>query len=640
MNGLKEVNTEDYNIEDLDSKGTYLEWLDVFGDRIQSDGISNFYELMIDPITKNVLEDYDLPTDYSEVMIYANNLLADTSKIDHTDMRGRRIRSNEIVADLTYKAISEAYGDYKRNMARGQKDAKFSIDQKAVVKKVLEQRIVSDASVLNAALEAETLSAVSYKGPSGLNLERAYGLDKRAFDPTMQNIIAMSTINSANVGINRQLTIDAAIDGKRGYLKMMGDTKELSTAKSFTFSEAMTPFGPNRDDPSRTAMAYTQSKHGMRVKNASPLLVSNGSDQALPYFISNTFAYKTKQDGKVLERTDTFMILEYKDGSREFVDLRPKVEKNSSAGFYTPIELECKMKTGSKFKANEIIAHDPQSFSSEVGLTDNLAYNIGTFVKIAMLNSDEGFEDSAIISEFLSHQMASDVVIKKEVMLGKGAGVYNMVEVGDYVQEGDPLMIVQASHDDEDTNILIRNLIDDEDIINDLSRQPIKSKITGMIESIKIFRTVEISELSPTLKKIVKKIEEPVKEMKTVMDKYDLQSSSKFLEPDYKLDPEGRLKNIDEGVLIEFYLKYEDKMSIGDKLTFFVALKGIVRGIFPEGDEPTSEYRPEEKIDALLALGSTQSRMTFSIKIHMLLNKILVELARNVREELGIDSEY
>jgi len=591
LNGLKECNTEDYEIIDLKSKRVYLDWLEIFGNRYVADGIDNFYELLIDPITQGVLIDYNLPTEFTEVLLYANNLLIDNKKIDHTYMPGRRIRSSEIISALTYKAIADAYGEYKRDVRRNKKDAKLSIDQQAVTKAILSQRIVSDFSVLNAASEIDDLNAVSYKGPSGLNLERAYGLDKRAYDKSMQNILAISTINSANVGINRQLTIDANISNSKGYINTIKDTSDLGAAKSFSFSEALTPLGNTHDDPNRTAMGSVQLSHGMRVKDSSPLLVTNGADQILPYVLSNTFVFKSKEKGKVIEKTDDYMIIEYHNGKKEFINLKTKIEKNSNAGFYVPLKLETDLKKGSLFKANQILAHDPLSFSNQVGHTDDQAYNIGTFCKIAIMNSDDGFEDSAIISENLAERMASDVIVKKAVVLGKNANIYNMRKAGDKVREGDPLMVIQNSYDEKDINIILKNLTDDEDVVSDLGKIPIKSKITGEVQEVKAFRTVDMKELSGSLQKNIRLIEKPLKDLKKVMKEYDIEAYEKFLDPTDTLEQDGRLKNVEEGVLFEFYLKYHDKMSIGDKLTFFVALKGIVRDIFPEGKEPYSEFR-------------------------------------------------
>lgn len=636
LNGLKECNTEDYSINEIDNKSTYVNFLDLFGGRIISDGLENFYELMIDPITKEVLQRYELPLTYTELMIYANSLLSDNEYVSHVDQSGTRYRSNEIVAACIYKALATAYGDYKNELKRGRKDAKMNMKRTEVIDSLLLLNIVSDCSDLSPILEAESLHNVSSKGPSGMNAERAYGLDKRAYHPSMLNLIGMSTPQGPGVGINRQTTIDMNIEGKRGYIKLTKDTDELSVTKTLTVSEAMTPFGVTRDDPPRTSMNLSQTKHTMRVKHSDPLLITNGVDEALPFLTPNTFSYKSKEDGSVIEKNDQYMIVKYKSGKSEFIDLRTKIRKNSSGGFYVPIKLDSDLKNGSRFKANEILAYDKESFSDKVGHTDDIACNSGTFAKIAILNTDDGYEDSAIISERMSGKMASDVVIKSEVVLGKNANLMYMVKKGQPIQEGDPLLIFQNSFEDEDVNSLLRNLVDDKDTISDIGRIPIKSKYTGIIEDIKIYRTVEKEELSPSLLSKVNELERPIKDIKKVLKKYEIEQASRFNEPDYKLDPTGKLKGVTDGILIEFYITYEDKMSVGDKLTFFIALKGVIKDIFPDGLEPYTDFRPEEKIDALLAIGSITGRQTCSIKMNVMINKVLVELSRSVKDILGI----
>ena len=49
------------------------------------------------------------------------------------------------------------------------------------------------------------------------------------------------------------------------------------------------------------------------------------------------------------------------------------------------------------------IAYDKDSYSDKVGV-GNLAYNIGTLTKVAIMHTDKGFEDSAIISQDLSER--------------------------------------------------------------------------------------------------------------------------------------------------------------------------------------------------------------------------------------------
>ena len=76
----------------------YIDFLDGFCERIKTDGLDNFYDCMIDPITMETLRYYGLPTDYVGCLVYASALLTDNVYLKHTDTRGRRIRRAELIA--------------------------------------------------------------------------------------------------------------------------------------------------------------------------------------------------------------------------------------------------------------------------------------------------------------------------------------------------------------------------------------------------------------------------------------------------------------------------------------------------------------------------------------------------------------
>ena len=156
-----------------------------------------------------------------------------------------------------------------------------------------------------------------------------------------------------------------------------------------------------------------------------------------------------------------------------------------------------------------------------------------------------------------------------------------------------------------------------------------------MVEDINIYRTVETNELSESLKKEVNKYEKNIKDMTSIMKKHGI-TDIHDIEPDYKLPATGKLKNVYDGVLVEFYLRYRDKMSIGDKLVYYSALKGVVKDIFPKGKEPFTDYRPDEKIHSLLAISSVNARMVGSVKLVAALNKVIIETDRKVKEIMGI----
>lgn len=574
LNGLSECDTENYTFAEMDRRSTYLEFLDEFGGRILSDGLENFKDLFMDPITEEVCKDCRIPSDYIDLLIYANNLLADNKYNRHTDISGNRYRTNEIVAAYFYIALGKSYEQYANSIRRGTKNP-MTMKQTAVIDMILTSNISSDLSTLNPLLELTTASTATFKGPSGMNSDRAYSLDKRTYDDSMINKLALSTGFSANVGIDRLTTIDMDIDGTRGYIKDSGED-DMSVTKTFAMTEAITPFGVTRDDPFRSAMTYVQtSKHAMRTEQSCPLLITNGADEAMPYLNSDTYAIKAQEDGVVDDLTVDHMIIKYKTPILDpqesitgqaatqyrMINLKETVKKNSDGGFFVTVKLDTDLKKGSHFKKGDIIAYDKYSFG-RANEDDNLAYNLGVLTKVAIMNNDEGFEDSTSISEYLSEALASSVVTMRDTpALPKATNIYNMVKVGQPIQEGDPLIIYQNAFDEEDANALLRS-ITDEDMVSDLGRIRIKSKYTGVVQDIKIYRTCEISEMSDTMAKIVKAYEANIKATKAMYKKYNIPGAN-MLDPDYIMPQTGKLKNCPDGIIIEFYIKYNDKLGVG-----------------------------------------------------------------------------
>ena len=642
MNGLKACNTEDFSLKDINDRMMYLSFLDLFGGRIKSDGLDNFYDLFIDENTKNILTYYKLPTDYIEVLLYANRLLVDNKYVKHSSItENRRIRRNEQIPAMLYIVMSKAYGDYCTQLKHG-RNVPMSVKKSALIDTVMANCTTSDSSVINALREYEGYNTVTPKGPSGMNSDRSFTLDKRAFDESMLGIMGMSTGFAATVGVSRPSTINTNIETEFGFINSKLNPEDLSITNTFCMTEAIKPYGSTRDDPFRTAMTYIQtSKHGMLCKRANPGLITNGADEALPYLISNQFAYKAEYDGEVVSVDDNKMIVKYKSNGKEehqFIDLSEKVEKNSSSGFYITLKLDTDLKPGKKFKKGDILAYNKDSFSTDIGENDNPAFNIGTLAKVAILFTEEGYEDSAIITEKLSEDMASEIVVCKDInAISKNTNIYNLVKKGQQIEEGDTLMILQAAYDDEDANILLKNLADSEEEISNLGRVPIKSKVTGIVQDIIMYRTVDLDELSPTLKKIFTSYENDINKRKKEMKSFGVQHPERDLPSTEKLEPIGKLKGCEDGVRIEIYLKYYDKMSVGDKLIYYSAVKGVTRRVIPKGYEPYSEYRKNEKIDTMLSIDSPNQRMVCSVPNVAGIYKVLIELSRKTKEMAGID---
>ena len=634
LNGLYDCDTESYNFIDLNKKSTWLDYLDNFGGRIKADGLDNFKEVFMDPITQEVCRDCGVPTDYIDILIYANSLLADNKYIKHTDLSSNRYRTTEIVAGHLYQVLAGEYIKYRAQARRGRKQSNFSIKRSAVIDAIFTNPVTSDLSSMSPLLEEEANNSATFKGLSGLNADRAYSLDKRTYDESMVGKLALSTGFSTNVGINRQTTMDMDIQGKRGYIKKT-DPNTKSLTKRFSITEATTPFGSTRDDPFRTAMTYIQtSKHSMPTNKSMPLLVTNGADEALAYMVSDNYVIRAKTSGTVTELVpDDHMIVKYEDGTGEFVSLKEETRKNSDGGFYMTIQMTTDKKLNQKFKEDDILSWDKRSFSNRNGETDHLAYDVGVLAYVAIMATDEGFEDSTSISQWLAHAMGSEVVAMTDVELAAMTNVYSLVKPGQPIQEGDPLIIFQNSFDQEDANILLKN-ITDEDFVSDLGRIRVRAKYTGIVQDVKIYRTCEIEEMSESLQKIVKKYDAGIDKKKALYKKNNIPGAN-TLEPTTAMPPTGKLKNTD-GVRFEFYIKYFDDMGPGDKLVAQSANKGVIKQLFPEGDEPYSSFDPSKTIHAVFSSRSFNARMVTSPIVSGAINKGLVNLDEQVKKIMGI----
>ena len=253
LNGIKAFSTEQYNLVDFDESLPYLDYIrKVYGKSIIENAIQNFYEFFIDTITLEILKDQDLPTDIVSLMIYAINLLADSRYIPNINENLYRIRLGEIIPAILYEKIAKNYVQYRTSNGR----KKYSIPQDCVIKEILGLKTVEDYSTLNPTLELQQTHALSSKGFNGVNLDDAYTVPRRAYDPSMIGIIAPGTSPDASVGIAKFLTMEPNITNLRGYIDDKHEKlDELKDVNLFSPAELTLPGATTVDEPNRLGHA-------------------------------------------------------------------------------------------------------------------------------------------------------------------------------------------------------------------------------------------------------------------------------------------------------------------------------------------------------------------------------------------------
>lgn len=378
------------------------------------------------------------------------------------------------------------------------------------------------------------------------------------------------------------------------------------------------------------------------IEKSSPVLISNGTEQVIQYHLSNDFIVRAKEDGKVIQIDEGtgLVIVEYKSGEKQAIDISPKIVKNGAGGFYLSNQLSCDLKVGQSIKKNDIIASDKNFFHNDK-LNGN-RFNIGSLQKVACMSSYSTYEDSSFITKKLSEDMTAKIVMQKPVVLGKNANVDYIVNVGDEVQVGDELMRFEMSFQQDDLNNFLASIGEDlQEEIKSLNKTPIKSKYSGTVIDIKMYSTVDLEELSPSLRRLMSKYYDGIKKKHKIIDSHDKSKSIYKMgillnEATSKIETrDGKIKGneVGEGVLIEFYIQYRDKLGVGDKITYFTALKSVIGEQIEEGFEPYTEFRPDEEISSAIAPGAVLARMTPSILLTMFGNKVLIELKRTLYKQ-------
>ena len=574
LNGLNILPCNEYTIAEMDTHEPYIDYMgSVYGKKNIIYTLFNSYEFMIDPITLEILEDINLPTDITNLSIYASNLLADNGYTRENQQHIYRIRSNEIVPAILSSVIANEYTSFRNSGGK----KKLSVKRDAVIKELMKLQTVEDYSTLNAIVELEKSRTVTAKGWRGTNVDRAYTIEKRSYDPSMLGVMAMSTSPDGNVGIVRALTLEPKITNVRGYVEINNENLDnLTDANLFSAGELLTTQGARCDDSSRTAMALKQSKHVIPTKRSSPVLISNGSDEVVRFSLSSDFAVNADDDGEVIEKNEKtgIMVVKYKNGNIRAIDLSNHIVKNGAGGFYLGNQLETKFNVGDKFKKNECLAWH-NKFFTESKISGN-ALNMGTLEKIAIMSSYNNYQDGCFITEKLSEDTAAELIFEEAGVIGKNATLDFMLNIGDKVETGDIICSFDTSYEDSDLNKFLASLSNElKEEVNEKSKQVIKAHHSGVIVDIKMYCTVELDELSPTIRPYVEKYYKKINERKKQLSKYDDSNSIVkcgllLNEASGKVIPNtyGLIKGhkVEDGVLIEFYIKYVDIMAIGDKL--------------------------------------------------------------------------
>ena len=641
FNGFYRINTREYNVSEFDKPimDDDSVFVDIFNDLYfksyaQRTTFITYYHFFMDAITADVCDHYHLPNNISDLLIYAANMLADNNFKSENAAGLYRVRSSEIIPAMIHYYLAVAISNYNNAVGSKTRDNKLQFNPNCIINELRGTETVTTSSALNPMIELHEDEVISKKGFGGVNVDRAYTEAKRSFEESMIGKMAISTPNSGNVGINRQLTVDPKIESLRGYTTDAGMDSDFNDLQLASFSELLTPGTVSRDDAIRTAIATSQTGHLLPVDEAEPVLVSNGMDEIAASYMSDQFAVMARDKGKVIDIADGYMIVEYVDKKRQAIPVASRYSFNPGSGFYVDNKLISNFQKGDAFEKNDILAYHEKFFSKDS--SGMVRMNIGPLAKVAFCGTYATYEDAGIITHKMSKRLGTHVTMQQSTKIEATDDIESVVKVGDEVEIGDPLIVFGLGDTGDKSVDMFLKAFRDNDSSLDTAKRVIKSKHAGVVKEVRMYTTKSLDKLSPSLFELLDNHFKENIQKRKMLDKYDKSDSVYKMGTLYSLPTqplrESSIKGIKCDVLIEIYIEHGDDVSIGDKCVVYAASKQVISEVVPEGQEPFAESDPDEEISMFVTSGAIMKRMIPSMIIISSANKVLVNLKRQIRD--------
>lgn len=616
MAGLLMFSTNKYLMEDFEQKDVYYQMLIDKGPGFRTNylkGIEDTFALFVDPITRDVLEQMNEPTNFKDLLIRATDMLVTEDHYEASSMRNHRLRSYERINAIVYNEMARQFAAYHRKAGGG---TPFSINPNAVLQRILQDQAMVGVEDINPIHEIKVNTGFTYSGMGG-RTSQSFVVNDRRYPKDALGIISEATADSQSVAITAIAPADPTVANVRGILEIK-DPSELEPTQLLSTVSLLMP-GATQDDSKRANFISIQLSHQLPTKEGSCSRIRTGYERVIAHRVSNLYSYPAEQDGKVIEINQEAGMckIQYKDGSIhtfQFGELY-----GECADMVTTQKLELTVKVGDKFNRGDILCYNPQFFELDP-TSRQVDWKHGVPGMVAIMDCAGTFEDSNIITKRFGDKLEIEPVQLRAISFNANTFVHDVKKVGDQVDINDFLIVF------EDATMTDLSSVTTDDVALDylakLNRVTPKAKFTGEIVKIEVFYSCPLSEMHPTLSKVVKDIIRT----NNAKNKFSQGTSSSAQYPPSQPLPEGtkfkKVKFEKDTVVFRFFIKETITAGVGDKIVFDSSLKSVVGVVID--DIPTTESGVE--IDAVFSGSSISNRIVNS--------PILVGVGERVLERL------
>ena len=337
-----------------------------------------------------------------------------------------------------------------------------------------------------------------------------------------------------------------------------------------------------------------------------------GYERVIAQRVDNAYAIVAKKDGKVVAIDDEHMEVEYTDGDVESCPLGTTFGK--AAGETIPHYVITDYKVGGSFVKGDVIGYNKMFFERDVLDPKQVVYKTSMLATVALVQSQDTFEDSSAISIGLANRLKTRVTKPRAIKVKFDQQVRGLVDVGVVTDLETILCTI------EDQTAGNADIFDERSLatLRLLANKTPRAKHIGEVEKIEIFYNGEIDQMSSSLATLAKLYD---KRRKAYCEKMGIPKSTNEVDAGARI--EGQAVDPDS-MMIVIYITETVHMAQADKLVFGNQLKSTV-GRVMVGTNTTAEGEP---LDALFGYQGINNRIVPSAILMGTTNTLLKLLGK------------
>ncbi len=222
------------------------------------------------------------------------------------------------------------------------------------------------------------------------------------------------------------------------------------------------------------------------------------------------FAVTAKQSGKVIEREDRVIVVEYEDGTKEGVQLGRRYGK--AEGSVYPHDIASPLKLGDTFQAGDYIAYNTGFFEPDFLNPKTLITRNNLVAKTVLYESPQTHEDASSISKEISDKLKTKTTKVKSIVINFKQGIRAVLKPGTKVLPLDTLFIIEEEITN-DTGLFDENTIES---LKRLSSNAPQAKVVGTVDRYEVFYHGAKEDMSPSLRSLANISDKMMSEVKNI----------------------------------------------------------------------------------------------------------------------------